>query len=235
MNKILLFLYFQAWLLFTTASFAGTVDINDTKPPKAEYSQQKDIPDPCDYILASKIARSIVTKNKIGKRQSQLDRVRRVPVVRSGGNPSNHGCALEEDLPESFPDRQSRRDYESCLRQYIDRLFTRLSRIEADDLNEILIPFSPPLKAGEIGRMTGPGTEYQHLIISDIVDANNCIVDFRFEGRQIIKVWLRGLSTVNLADGSAIEPPPFMRITGTQDYLTPSGKNTFFVLEPLKF
>jgi hypothetical protein len=48
-------------------------------------------------------------------------------------------------------------------------------------------------------------------------------------------ICLRGVSTEGLISGSTIKPPPFLVITGTQDYFTPVGaKQTVYVFEPLK-
>jgi hypothetical protein len=206
------------------------------------------IPDPYAFILASKIVHLADTEFYILKWQDQLRQVshskidpsysvRRVrersTKPREGfRSPAQRGCALENNPPSTFTSGRARREYINCLQFYIDKLTVRLARIEANDLSEILDPFSPPLAVGDIGRMYGEGAEYQYLVILGIVDSNNCRALFHLGEDSDIPVWLEGLPTANLVDGSQITPPPFMRITGARDYLTPyHDKKTVFILE----
>jgi hypothetical protein len=65
--------------------------------------------------------------------------------------------------------------------------------------------------------------------ITQIIDARHCIIDYEGVG-----IWLEGFSTAGKVDGSTINIPHPIRISGTKSYITVLGaQRTVFVAEPL--
>jgi hypothetical protein len=90
----------------------------------------------------------------------------------------------------------------------------------------------------------------KRVSVTQIIDDNNAIVSIRLyrkeriltaaQARAIEKsltktIWLKGVSTVNYADGSGIQLNTTCEITGTKSYTTAFGsQKTLFVMEPVK-
>lgn len=150
----------------------------------------------------------------------------------------------------TFKSREEKLKKLRDLQNELVKLQQNISDLEANEIS-ILVPiFTLPFRIGQFGRLgINKYTEQKFRIIS-IVDENNSIVEFDIGsfyerhnslgmgvGRPtpILKtVWLRNVSTAGLVDRSKVTPPPFLIITGTQDYENPIGaKQTVYVFEPL--
>jgi len=107
----------------------------------------------------------------------------------------------------------------------------------------------------EVGQIAYLG-ELNDLRITHIIDKQNAIVDFRIwirlEDRYLPRsgpidkeghiyrddpytetVWVRGISTTNLVDGSYIKTDKPLKVAGTKTYDTASGgTKTVFLIEP---
>ena len=214
-------------LIFVSLWFWGDCSLADSN----------NVPDPVTYIRLMKLAQTIKVKETISSRQKELSTAMRTPVRRQTREEHLDYPYYRQTGPKTYPDRKAKQEDITRIKQIIEDLNNLQARIDANDLNEILVPFRPPLAVGQIGRMHGPDTHDQRMIIQNIIDSNNCVVTFRlgFGSRTDISqaVWIKGISTINLADDSILKLPPFMRITCTTNYFNPIGvKNTLFVLEP---
>lgn len=202
------------------------------------------IPDPNTQLRALKLARIGMILDDINTAELALQEVIHTPVVtptKKQIEKNQRDSLFNPSVPQkkkSFYNRKEKQDEINRLKVLIVDYKIRLLRIEANDLDVIVPSFWPPLAVGSIYKTTGGvNTVSQPMLIYEIIDRNNCVVILRMglgEKYPVEQaVFVRGVSTVNLVDGSLLSPPPFMRITGTTDYFhAAGGKNTLFVLEP---
>jgi hypothetical protein len=112
--------------------------------------------------------------------------------------------------------------------------------------SEIATAFKKPLTVGQVSYLENDKYK-QVLEVIQVIDERNVLVKFMF-GYHIAQtrtrsyasthgvetVWLKGLSTEGLVDGSPIKTNKAFKITGTKTYTTADrGAATVFMLEPV--
>jgi hypothetical protein len=210
------------------------------------------------FLKADKIAQLIADCNNAEK---ELARYVRAPIKPYRKQASRKDVLM--DIPPNPVQRKDpakeKRAVIDDLRAKTQVLQRRIALVEANDLNLIVPVFETPFRIGDIGRLGdvhygGRGQDFTHqqrFRIISIFSGDESLVEFEISayftrhndigmgvgpGEILSKnVCLRGVSTAGLITGSPIKPPPFLIITGTQDYFTPVGaKQTVFVFEPLE-
>jgi hypothetical protein len=212
------------------------VTLLSAKPPAPDMNSLS----PTEYVKLLKIVRLVDTNDRLDELKSKLAIAYRKPVkppkppkpIRNINDMRRLEQPQQQD-PHSYKYQEDKDDEIRSIKSQISELTFNLKRIEANDLDYILLPMSPPLHVGQIGCITS------NLYIENIINDNNSIVGLfsgysgRFPTTQ--SVWIRGVSTKDLADGSKLPCPKYMRVTGTDNYFHPVGaKNTLFVLEPIQ-
>ena len=164
----------------------------------------------------------------------------------------------------TFPTREAKREAITDLKLRLVNLQRDIEFAEANNIALLISPFQTPFYIGQFGSFgllcDTLFEGYQYFRILTIIDENNALAEFIIsvtyisprgprESQHLVGipgppvyrhskteiVWLRGIKTAGLVNGSKVSPPLYMIITGTQDYHTPIGsKETVFVFEPLE-
>jgi hypothetical protein len=131
---------------------------------------------------------------------------------------------LESKIPSLR--RQKRGSTVRQIREQIAKLQENIPGIK-DGTITVTPVVEPPFKPGDFGRLQSNGV----VEVVQVVGKSELLATAWQDGDPQI-IWIKGLSTEDVVDGSQIRLPKYSRVTGTRDYTSALGPRRVVVIEP---